>query len=84
MEQEGAPSVGARIARPFPGWSFPSGRVLARVLSLPSDSWQVRMRAIRDGLLIAGLLATAFILVVIPATGHSLGYDAYAYWSIDQ
>jgi hypothetical protein len=57
--------------------------VTARFLRLPADRRQLRFRAIRDGLLISGLLATAFILVVVPAVGRSLGYDAYAYWSID-
>jgi hypothetical protein len=52
-------------------------------LRLPSDRRQLRLRAVRDGLLISGLLATAFILVVVPVAGRSLGYDAFAYWSID-
>jgi hypothetical protein len=52
-------------------------------LRLPGERGQIRLRAIRDGLLISGLLATAFVLVVIPAVGRSLGYDAFAYWSID-
>jgi Glycosyltransferase family 87 len=56
---------------------------LRQWLDLPADRSQVRLRAIRDGLLISGLLATAFVLVVIPLVGRSLGYDAYAYWSID-
>ena len=37
----------------------------------------------RDGLIIAGWLATAFTVGVITYVGRSLGYDAYSYWSID-
>lgn len=51
--------------------------------SLPRGRAQLRLRAIRDGLVIAGLLAAAFVLVVIPSVGRSLGYDAYSYWSVD-
>lgn len=43
----------------------------------------MRLRAVRDGLIISGWLATAFMfLVVVPIT-QSLAYDAYSYWSID-
>jgi hypothetical protein len=50
---------------------------------LPADSRAIRRRAVRDGLIVAGWLTTAFILVVIPWVGRSLGYDAFSYWSID-
>lgn len=43
----------------------------------------MRLRAVRDGLIISGWLATAFALTVVPYLGRSLGYDAYSYWSID-
>jgi hypothetical protein len=49
---------------------------------LPADKAALRRRAVRDGLIIAGWLATIFILVVVPYAGRSLGYDAYSYWSI--
>ena len=50
---------------------------------LPADRTALRRRAIRDGLIVSGWLATTFILVVIPYAGRSFGYDAYSYWSID-
>lgn len=50
---------------------------------LPADRGALRRRAIRDGLIISGLLATAFTVVVIGYVGRSLAYDAFSYWSID-
>jgi hypothetical protein len=50
---------------------------------LPAESAALRRRAIRDGLIVAGWLATVFTLVVVAFSGRSLGYDAYSYWSID-
>jgi hypothetical protein len=38
---------------------------------------------VRDGLILAGWLATGFALVVVTSLVHSFGYDAFAYWSID-
>jgi len=51
--------------------------------SLPEDDRSMRLRAVRDGLIISGWLITAFVLVVVTYFGRSLGYDAYSYWSID-
>jgi hypothetical protein len=51
---------------------------------LPLREWRaVRLRAIRDGLIVSGWLATAFCLVVVTYFGRSMGYDAFAYWSLD-
>ena len=50
---------------------------------LPAERAALRRRAIRDGLIIAGWLATAFALIVVSYFGRSLGYDAFSYWSID-
>ncbi len=76
-------SAGVGVGRTRP-WTRPTGaQVAERLLHLPRDRWQLRRRAVRDGLLVAGLLASAFVLTVIPAIGRSLGYDAFAYWSID-
>jgi hypothetical protein len=50
---------------------------------LPAESRALRRRAVRDGLIVAGWLATAFVLVVITSIGRSFGYDAFSYWSID-
>lgn len=51
--------------------------------ALPADRRAWRRRAVRDGLIISGWLATGFALIVVTSIIHSMGYDAYAYWSID-
>src|SRR5512141_2218787 len=51
--------------------------------ALPEDRTTWRRRAVRDGLIISGWLATGFALTVVPSIAHSVGYDAYSYWSID-
>ena len=61
----------------------PVSHVGPRWLRLPADRWQLRRRGVRDGLLVAGWMTSIFILVVIPAVGGSLGYDAYSYWFDD-
>ena len=50
---------------------------------LPAGSRALRLRAVRDGLIISGWLATGFALIVVTSIVHSVGYDAYSYWSID-
>ncbi len=50
---------------------------------LPEDRATWRRRAVRDGLIISGWLATGFALTVVPSIAHSVGYDAFSYWSID-
>ena len=50
---------------------------------LPADQRALRRRAVRDGLIISGWLATLFTLIVVSSAARSLGYDAYSYWSID-
>jgi hypothetical protein len=50
---------------------------------LPMERGALRRRAVRDGLIISGWLATLFALVVVSYFGRSLGYDAFAYWSLD-
>lgn len=87
MQSEGSwnTDIAAGVAAPLPNRVAPFDfrATAARILRLPEERGQIRLRAIRDGLLISGLLATAFVLVVIPTLGRSLGYDAFAYWSID-
>jgi len=51
--------------------------------ALPADRRALRLRAARDGLIISGWLATGFAFVVVAQLVHSVGYDAYSYWSID-
>lgn len=50
---------------------------------LPPERRDVRLRAVRDGLIFSGWLVAGFIFLVIVPMGLSLGYDAYSYWSID-
>ena len=50
---------------------------------LPDTDRATRLRAVRDGLTISGWLATGFALAVVTSIVHSMGYDAYSYWSID-
>ncbi len=51
--------------------------------ALPADRRALRLRAVRDGLIISGWLATLFVFFVVIPAGHSFGYDAFSYWSID-
>ena len=51
--------------------------------ALPTDQRALRVRAVRDGLIAAGWLATLFTFTVVLNAAHSFGYDAYSYWSID-
>ncbi|MEO8625771.1 MAG: glycosyltransferase 87 family protein [Candidatus Limnocylindrales bacterium] len=51
--------------------------------ALPADRAKWRRRALRDGLIISGWLATGFALIVVTSIVQSFGYDAYSYWSID-
>lgn len=50
---------------------------------LPDEARARRLRAVRDGLIVAGWLATAFLFLVIVPAGRSLGFDAWSYWSVD-
>lgn len=52
-------------------------------LALPSERRALRLRALRDGLVVAGWMASVVIIVVIPLVGRSLGYDAFSYWFSD-
>jgi hypothetical protein len=42
-----------------------------------------RIRAVRHGLSIAGLLAAAYLFLVVAPQTATFGFDAYAYWSAD-
>jgi hypothetical protein len=41
------------------------------------------LRAVRDGSIVAGLLFTAYLFLVVAPQQGSVGFDAYAYWSVD-
>lgn len=64
------------VLPPRSGWAPPFE-------ALSSDRTTWRRRALRDGLIISGWLATGFALIVVTSIVHSFGYDAYSYWSID-
>ena len=51
--------------------------------SFRADDRGMRLRALRDGLIITGWLCLGFVFFVVIPLVHSLGYDAFAYWSID-
>ncbi|MBI3750684.1 MAG: DUF2029 domain-containing protein [Chloroflexi bacterium] len=54
--------------------SWPLGRLaLSRI---------PRLRAVRDGLAVAGLLFAAYLFLVEAPRIQTVGYDAYAYWHI--
>lgn len=40
-------------------------------------------RALRDGLVVAGLLAGAYLFVIVAPQAKTVGFDAFAYWSVD-
>jgi Flp pilus assembly pilin Flp len=42
-----------------------------------------RLRALRDGLILAGLLFLAYLFLVLAPGARTVGLDAYAYWSLD-
>ena len=39
-------------------------------------------RALRDGLVLAGLLFTGYLFVVVAPHAQTVGFDAFAYWSV--
>jgi hypothetical protein len=50
---------------------------------LPTERRAVRLRGVRDGLIVAGWMACAIVPLMVVPLAHSVGYDAYSYWSID-
>ena len=40
-------------------------------------------RAVRDGLAIAGLLFAGYLFVIVAPKAGTVGFDAFAYWSVD-
>jgi hypothetical protein len=40
-------------------------------------------RAVRDGAIVAGLLFTAYLFIIVAPVAGTVGYDAYAYWSVN-
>ncbi|HEV8516189.1 MAG TPA: glycosyltransferase 87 family protein [Candidatus Limnocylindrales bacterium] len=55
-----------------------------RTLRGPLDPrWALRLRAIRHGLILAGLLFAGYLALVLAPRARTVGLDAYAYWSLD-
>ena len=42
-----------------------------------------RRRALRDGLVLSGLLLGAYLFLVVAPQAKTVGFDAFAYWSVD-
>ena len=40
-------------------------------------------RALRDGAIVSGLLFTGYLFAVVAPQQHTVGFDAFAYWSVD-
>lgn len=40
-------------------------------------------RAVRDGAVVAGLLFTAYLFLVVAPSAGTVGFDAFAYWSVN-
>jgi hypothetical protein len=43
----------------------------------------VRSRAVRDGLVLAGLLFAVYLFAVVAPQARTVGFDAFSYWSLD-
>ncbi|MDQ3870549.1 MAG: DUF2029 domain-containing protein [Chloroflexota bacterium] len=52
-------------------------------LALMTDGLGPRARAIRDGLVLAAVCFCAYLYVFWAVTEQTVGYDAFAYWSVD-
>ncbi len=68
----------------------PYGATYYRAMTADARGWR-RMhalgrrnrRAIRDGLAIGGLAFAAYLFVVVAPTARTVGFDAFAYWSLN-
>jgi hypothetical protein len=49
---------------------------------LPPERRAVRLRGLRDGLILAGWMACAIVPLMVVPINQSAGYDAYSYWSV--
>lgn len=54
-----------------------------RAIALGSARTSFRARALRDGLALAGLLFAAYLFVIVAPAARTVGFDAFAYWSVN-
>jgi hypothetical protein len=59
-------------------------RFLAARSALLRLATPTRVRALRDGAILAGLLFLGYLFLVLAPRARTVGLDAYAYWSLDQ
>src|SRR5688500_702053 len=50
---------------------------------LRAPATTARLRALRHGLTVAGLLFAAYLFVVVAPQARTVGFDAFAYWGLD-
>ncbi len=54
-----------------------------RPIAWRSGRTSFRRRALRDGLAVAGLLFAAYLFVIVAPAARTVGFDAFAYWSVN-
>jgi hypothetical protein len=54
-----------------------------RAIALGSARTSFRVRALRDGLALAGLLFAAYLFFIVAPAARTVGFDAFAYWSVN-
>jgi hypothetical protein len=47
------------------------------------DARPIARRAVRDGLILAGLMFATYLFVVVAPSAGTVGFDAFAYWRVD-
>ena len=55
----------------------------ASLAGLTARAGAPRRRALRDGLVIAGLLFAVYLFAFVAPSAKTVGFDAYSYWSVD-
>ena len=50
---------------------------------LRAPATTARLRALRHGLTVAGLLFAAYLFVIVAPQARTVGFDAFAYWRLD-
>jgi hypothetical protein len=63
-------------------FSLPTSLPLPRGRAL-DPRWSGRLRAVRHGLVLAGLIFLVYLALFLAPQARTVGLDAYAYWSLD-